>query len=373
MGLFLSYQQEVAEGVLSYALEHDGWDIYTKEGIPDIDESDLTNWDGDGIILGRCGPEQQALLIERGTSIVGIYVETAPKSFPVVCSDHEVIGSIAAKHLLRNGLRTFAYMGDADLRYSVLRLKGFSNALHYAGHSCTAHLFEPNASPSDFSDDVSSTCAFLQSLKQPTGVLVDTDRRAAWILNLCKLAKLRVPNDIALVSVDNQELLCRTSRPTLSSIAQDGRRIGYHAAELLDKLMNGEDVQSDMHTIPPLGVVPRVSSFPSFTADRDVQYAIEFIRNRFSDHIDAADVARTSRLSRRALDNRFKKERGCTISIEIRRARINQAKELMKYQGLILSDIAIRCGYKNLQRFHEAFRRETGMTPGAFLRLNRSV
>jgi LacI family transcriptional regulator len=364
--MLLEFMQDRIEGFLTYAHQQGDWEIYTENLIPAISEDRLPLWDGDGIIVSTCTIEQEALLRSKGIAIVGVYVGTSPRSFPVVCSDNEEIGRTAARHLCDLGLSRFAFIGDAHQRYSQGRFQGFASELTYAGYTCASHLGDYAQSPSLDEARAADVVSFLQSFEKPLGIMVSNDRLALGILPHLRRAGIRVPDDIAVVGVDNLELLCRTSLPPLSSVAHNGQQIGYLAAELLDKCMRGEAVAPDIHAIAPLGVVQRQSSDPRDIHDSRVESALAYIRNRLGHPIDATDVANVAKVSRKTLDMRFQKEVGRTVAKEIRRMRIEQAKLLMRQEGLSLTDIALRCGYRNLQRFYEAFRAETGMPPRAF-------
>jgi LacI family transcriptional regulator len=175
-----------------------------------------------------------------------------------------------------------------------------------------------------------------------------------------------VPDDVAVLGVDNTRLICETGRPTLSSIDANQRQVGFEAARLLDEVMAGRSTIQPVHTVPPRGVVSRESTDVLAIPDRQVLSAIRFIREHAHRPIQVPDVVEATTCSRRPLETRFKKLRGRTVLQEIHHAQIELARRLLLQTDFPITQIHTRCGFGSYQRLHETFRRLTGTTPSSY-------
>jgi LacI family transcriptional regulator len=175
-----------------------------------------------------------------------------------------------------------------------------------------------------------------------------------------------VPDELAVLGVDNDELLCDLADPPLSSVIPDTRRTGYEAARLLEAMMAGERVPPVAHLVSPLGVATRQSTDVLATDDGDLSAAVRFIREHATEGIRVEDVLRAVPLSRRALEARFKQQLGRTPHQEVLRLRIERVKELLAETDLSLTAIAHRTGYAHVEYLSVAFKRETGVPPSVY-------
>ncbi|MCA9215863.1 MAG: helix-turn-helix domain-containing protein, partial [Planctomycetales bacterium] len=183
-----------------------------------------------------------------------------------------------------------------------------------------------------------------------------------WVLKACQQYQLDVPSQIAVVGVDNFELLCGFSSPQLSSVAQSSYRIGFEAASMLHQLMSGQELASELVLIQPFGVVARQSTDILAVQDEEVVQALRFIRNQDAD-LSVADVLEHMSVSRRSMEIRFKNAMGHSIEQELINVRISRAKQLLTATSLPITQIALRSGYKSSTGFSAAFRKETGLSP----------
>ena len=184
---------------------------------------------------------------------------------------------------------------------------------------------------------------------------------------------MAVPDEVAVVGVDNDGLLCELSDPPLSSVEPDARRTGYTAAEILDRLMRGRRVPVLSHRIPPIGVVTRQSSDTMAVGDADVAEAVRFIRENACSGISVKDVLQRVPLSRRALETRFVKAVGRTPHAEVERVRLERAKHLLLATELPVYEVARRTGFRYQEYLSVAFRRYAGVSPTQFRKDARGV
>jgi LacI family transcriptional regulator len=206
----------------------------------------------------------------------------------------------------------------------------------------------------------------LAKLPKPSGVFAAYDTRAHEILNVCRHEGITVPDEIALVGVDNEELLCRLAFPPLTSIALNSKRMGYLAAALLDQMMSGKNVSPDVHLVEPVGIVCRQSTDILAIKDALVGRAVRFIREHACDGINVNDLLREVPLSRRVLESRFRKILERSPHDEIVKTRIRRVKGLLRETDLPLSIIAEKTGFEHMEYLSVAFKREEGVSPSAF-------
>jgi LacI family transcriptional regulator len=204
---------------------------------------------------------------------------------------------------------------------------------------------------------------WLQELPKPIGIMACNDLRGRHILDACRQLNLRVPEDVAVVGVDNDELMCELAVPPLSSVAQGSERLGYEAAKLLGRLIRGRCLRPKHIVVPPISIVPRRSSDLIAVDDPLLSAALRFIQNHAAEQIGVPDVVRNAGVSRSTLETRFRTQLARTIHDEIQRVRIETARRLLTATNLSLSKIAERAGYRNSYYMSAVFRRELGVPP----------
>jgi LacI family transcriptional regulator len=305
---------------------------------------------------------------------------------PRVTTDDVAVGRLAAAHLLSLGLPHFAFYGTHEHFASLLREKGFKDTLGGAGLSC--HVLLNGAPPDagrkspaarkaatrrDWPGKEGATLEeWLLALPKPIGVLASTDSRALQLLAVCRHLDVKVPESVAVLGVDNDDVFCELSNPPLSSIALSTQRIGYEAARMLDRLMAGESPAQRQLLVPPAGVVPRRSSDLPAILDPDVAAAVRYISLHVQDDLQVGDVLREVNVSRRSLEQRFLKALGRTPAAEIRRAQVEVAKQMLTQTDEPMSRVSLAAGFSNAKQLGSSFHHETGQTPTAFRRQSRA-
>ncbi len=209
------------------------------------------------------------------------------------------------------------------------------------------------------------------ALPKPLGLIACNDFRGIQALDACRRSGIAVPEEVAVVGVDNEELVCTLAYPPLSSVVPDARSIGYEAAALLDRLMRGETAPAAPLSIPPVDVITRLSTDINAIADPDVATAMRFIRERACEGIGVADVLSRVPVSRSVLQRRFRSLLGRSIHGAIAGVRLQRAKQLLIDTDLPLSAIAQRAGFSHVEYLCAAFRQATGLSPGTYRRDRR--
>jgi LacI family transcriptional regulator len=290
---------------------------------------------------------------------------------PHVGADNHQVAQLAATYLLERGLRHFGFVGSSRYDFSRQREVSFRQAIEAAGHavSCFDKMeslaFEQLYRLWSLDEPL---LQWLRGVAKPIGIFACQDAWGAHLVEACHYAGLHVPDEVALLGVDNDDLLCELTRPALSSIDVPYERIGYEAAALFDRLLAGEKPDAEAVLFPPLGVVPRLSTDVLTIADADVAAAVRFIREQGHLPLRVRDVLRAVPVSRRSLERRFFQALRHGLGEEIRRVHLERAKMLLASTDLSTPQVAERSGFSNAKHLATIFRLELGITPTAYRR-----
>ena len=354
-----AYARGILRGVMAYVREHKPWALrLTEHGRGELGRHELTEWTGHGIIARIENPRIAAALRNCKCPVVDVSAARLLPKLPWVETDDAAIARAAAEHLLSRGLTHFGYCGDDRFNWSRWRREAFHQCLAEAGFTC-------HDAPQGRGDQFA---AWVRSLPKPCGVMACYDIRGRELIDGCRVAEVEVPDQLAVVGVDDDELLCELCDPPLSSVIPDVRRTGWVAAEILDAWMSGRPPRKLNHPIPPLGVTTRRSTDMLAIEDGDLAAAVRFIRQRACSGITVDDVVSQVPLSRRVLESRFERLLGRSPHAEILRVRLERVKQLLTQPGWTLDAIAHRTGFRHGAYLSAVFKREFGLTPGAYRR-----
>jgi LacI family transcriptional regulator len=300
--------------------------------------------------------------------VVSVAALSTETNIPRVIPDHVAIGRIAAEHFLERGFRHFAYWHGKQGHAASLRGKGFRERL--TGQNTNFSYSELDGvdilevkDVRAWEQHLARLEEWLKSLPKPVGILTVNDVCCRHLAMACEGADLRVPEDVALIGVDNEKLICELYDPSMSSVNPNWAEVGYQAAVLLDRIMNGEQPLQSSILIPPLEVVSRQSTNTLVVHDPVVAKAIEFIRNNSAPSVTVGHILGHVGLPLRSLENRFRASIGHGPVSEIRRIRIECAKKLLTDTYLPIAQVAERSGFPNAQSLYIVFRREVGLPP----------
>jgi LacI family transcriptional regulator len=293
-------------------------------------------------------------------------------SLPWFETDDAAIAQLGYEHLKERGFKRFAYCGDARFNWSNWRQEHFQRAVTADGFPCS--IFKPRKQPSaDDATLVDDLERWLLRLPKPIGLMSCYDLLGQQVLDACRRAGISAPEQVAVLGVDNDEMICELCHPPLSSIVPNTQRTGYEAAALLDMMMSGHKAQGRTHLIPPVGVVTRQSTDVLAVEDQHVAQAARFIREHACEGIKVSDVLAAVPQGRRLLESRFKKFLGRTPHDEIIRVQINRVKELLSETDLPLSVIAERTGFSHVEYLSVVFKKKTGEPPSHYRALHGKV
>jgi LacI family transcriptional regulator len=292
---------------------------------------------------------------------------------PSITTDDRAVAGLAVAHFLERGFRNFAFCGFINADYSDNRSRAFARLVEEAGFAC--HIYQPCRKHRPAGTTAleqgglvaeAEVAHWVQALPRPVGLMACNDIRGQQILNACRDAAIAIPEDVAVLGVDNDDVLCDLSNPTMSSVIPDTRRIGFEAAAMLERMIGGEPPPTKATLIPPLGVVTRRSTDVLAIEDRDLAAAMRYIREHACEGITVEDVLAHVPLSRSVFERRFDRLFGRTPKAEILRARLDRLKQLLAETEMPLKQIAVKVGFEHAEYMNVFFKERTGLTPGQY-------
>ncbi|TWT83995.1 Xylose operon regulatory protein [Planctomycetes bacterium CA13] len=369
------YGQQMLRGIIRYSRLHGPWRFYLTPGDFEQALPRMREWGGTGIIARVETPAIAKAIFESGLPTIALDLSNQHltavhtlSQFSEVKSDSEGAAKMAAEYLLRRGFQEFAYVGIAHRIWSEKRQESFCQAIEKAG--CKVHQYQPPKSARNhvWEREQPRLAKWLSNLPLPIAVMACNDQRGREVAEACHLAGIRIPEELALIGVDNDDLLCELSDPPLSSVALNASGVGYRAAELLDRMMRGEKVDHQCLIAEPLNVVTRRSTDMIAIDDADIVEAIRFIHDHANESIQVADIVERLNISRRNLEIRFLHTVGRTLHSELQRIRLQRARTLLLESDLPIPKIAEVSGYRTPSYFIQVFRKSYGITPSRYRR-----
>lgn len=364
------YDRGILRGISAAAAAYGEWRLRTTPYQANAADA-VRIWKPEGVIGRIAGFDLAETLRALSIPAVNVSNGSAVEGVPRVGVDDCAVGRLAAEHLLGRGFRNFGYYSIyPDALLTAQRLEGFSAAVVASGRDAPrTYEKAPEVHWSGVDEDL---LRWAQSLDRPAGVLCANDQSGQQFCETCRVGGLRVPEDVAVLGVDNDELVCEITRPSLSSVVVPARAIGAAATDLLARLLCGEPPPDEPIVIPPEPAVVRRSTDVRAIDNPDVAAAVEFIHAHTSEPITVADVLDAVPVARRALEQGFRRALGRSPLEEIHRARVRKARGLLRRTNLPLEQIAAACGLSNRQRLSVLFKKLTGHTPAAYRREFRS-
>ncbi len=377
------YGRGLLRGILRYSRLHGPWSLYVAPGHLEQELPSAGSWAGTGIIARIRSLQMENLIRATRLPFVASSLTEfrSPKkgdNFGEIRTDSEAIARLGAAHLLERGFRRFAFCGFTDCWWSISRESRFADFLRNKGFSCFTHRIQSanwmhwHNWITVLENEQLVIANWLQSLPRPIGVMACNDICGRALLQGCATAGLGVPDDVGVVGVDNDELMCELSNPPLSSIALNLEKAGYDAASLLDALMRGQSPCGRVVRVEPTHVVARRSSDVIAQEDPAVAAALEIIRSRATQRLTVPEVVEISGVSRRTLERRFSRAVGRSILSEITRCHLEQAKLLLVETNLPLRRVAASAGFGSLKTFRRIFHQTERMTSSRFRRKART-
>lgn len=365
-----SYDRNLLRGIIKYSTQISSWLLVREPSIyrnikSGDDKTAIYSENLAGVIASeyKFTDDIKKLNIPK---IVSPYKEIVPE-FSNILTDDKAIGKMGADYLLSKGFENFAYYGYDDSFWSTGRLESFKKAISETGLNFFYKSKSLQSSIKSFRSDLNRLANWVNSLPKPIGMLVCCDDLAPELFEALRLINLKVPNDVAVLGVDNDDLICETCNPPLSSIQHDPFAVGYNAAMLLDEMIKGKIKGINNIVGQPYYVVSRQSTDILAIKDEDLKKALNFInKNAPYKNISVNDVASATNKSRRQLERKFLDFNLFSIGKEIRKVKINHVKYLLLSTDLTSYEIALQTGFNSNDNFSRYFNQVVNQSPSEF-------
>ena len=359
-------------GIFNYSLRTEQWVVCKmppaykrKLGLEGV-VAWAKEWNAD-VVIAQFDPEDDVSLF-RKNGIVALAQDFISKfsDIPNITADYDLTGSMAADHFLAKGFKHFGFFGYNGVCWSDERCKGFRKRVEEAGFGDNFHMYDKQHIENMWYYDQSVLADWLLSLPKPIAIMACDDNQGNILLQACNSCGLKIPFDVAIIGVDNDEILCNMSDPAMSTINVDIERGGYEAAAMVDRMVNDPSYLGEDVVLKPLNVVERVSSSVFATDDKAVIKALRFIQANVDRRIQVTDVLEHVPLSRRLLEQRFKKMTGCSIYNYISIQRMERFAQLLLSSNDSVTEIAARLDEFDTKSISRRFKAIKGYTPSEF-------
>jgi LacI family transcriptional regulator len=364
------FGRQLIIGIARYSRFNGPWSFYKeqiglKSSIPH-----LTSWKPDGIIMRDSLIKNELLELKIPTILVQ-HDSSCPKNLPVIKTDSLSIAKMANEHLIGKGLKNFAFCGFDKYEWSNKRKYYFTQYNDEAGFMTHIYFSPKSIKIHDWENEQRHVSEWIKTLPKPVGILACNDDRGQHILEVCKRIGFKVPEDVAVIGVDNDPMICEIGDPPLTSIALNVESAGYEAAKLLDQLINNKKTDGQQIIVSPTHVVQRQSSDILAVNDAEVASAIRFIMGNAKNKILVNDIVKKSRISRRSLEQRFRKTIHRSIYDEIRQVRVEWISRLLIETDLPISHITSFFNFTDVEHISRYFKKEKGIGLREFRKLHQ--
>ena len=366
-----AFGRQLIMGIARYSRLNGPWSFY-KEPI-DLKSSipHLTGWKPDGIIM-RDSLITKELLKLKIPTLLAIHSSKYPKDLPVIRTDSRSIAKMASRHFFEKGLKNYAFCGFDDYDWSKERKLYFIRFNKEAGYKTHIYLPPKRVKKNDWENEQQHVSEWIKVLPKPVGIFACNDDRGQHILEICKLINLKVPEDVAVIGVDNDPMICEIGDPPLTSIALNVESAGYEAAKLLDQLIEKKKITKKQILVSPSHIVQRQSSDILAVNDEEVASAIRFIKENAKNKIHINEVVNATGISRRTLEKRFRKTIHRSIYDEIRSIRIEWIAKLLIETDLPISQITSLFNFTDIEHISRYFKKEKDIGLREFRKLHQT-
>jgi LacI family transcriptional regulator len=366
-----TFGRQVLRGIAAYVHVNSPWLVHIEQrSIYDPPPPWLKTWRGDGIISRAAWPQVAEISRKHGIPVVDLNEQVMDFGMPLIANDQAAIGKLAAEHLLDRGFTHFGFIGYRGLPWSDGRRDGLAQTVTARGYSFEEYRGGGEGLSSfrsrKWETESNQIAQWVAALPKPVGIMASNDFRAAQLLDGCRIAAVAVPEQAAVIGVDNEDTVCELATPPLSTVTPGAHHMGYEAASLLDTMMHGKPPPYRELYIAPQGVITRGSTDVMAITDPIVAQAMEFIRRHACDGIQVSDVLREVLISRTALQKRVRQALGRSVHDVIQGIRLQRAEQLLAETNYPLVEVAERAGFKHLQYFSAVFKELKDITPGQY-------
>lgn len=357
------------KGIANYERTHQLWAAFhDDQARAETEPHWLRSRKWHGVISRHTTPGLVRVCAELKIPLVDLNDVALYPGVPKIRPDNVALGHLGAEHFLERGHQHFGFTGFSNDGWSCERRDGFVEALRLAGRDC--NVFDVNY-PGDLTpvwddEQITALTGWLKRLPKPVGVLACSDLRAQQIISAAHASDILVPEEVAILGMNNDLIRCELTYPPLSSVVPNAFQSGYRAAEVLAEMLAGRKPKNFDQRIEPIGVVTRPSTDVLAIDDRNVAAALNFIRQRATQGISVEQVVQHAHASRSQLEKKFRHYLGRSPQAEIRRVQVSKIRQLLLETDFPLKKIAELTGFEHVEYMCVLFKRLTGDSPGNY-------
>ena len=367
-----SFSYNLLKGVLAYSKSHEPWVVCrmppsykNSHGIEGVLKWAKT-WHADAIIGRFDNDDNVELFRENGIIALAQDYKSRFSNIPNITGDYRKTGRMAAEFFLSKGFQNFAFYGYRDTVWSQERCEGFYECIAAQGFGNNFYSYQDQSLDDLWFYEAPPLLNWLKSLPQPTALMACDDNQGNRITEICKVNNIRVPDKIAILGVDNDEIICNLSDPPLSSISQNIVRGGFEAAALIEHLLNDEEATYRDVVLQPVNIINRLSTDFYSTTDAHIQTALKYIHQNIAADITVSDIVKQVPLSRRLLEIRFKQVTQQSIHKYIFNLRMERFAQLLLAIDAPIADVAEQVGINNLKNLSRQFKALKKVSPNEY-------
>lgn len=371
------FAHNLMSGIMRYSKESELWVVcrmpvsfkeqYGIEGVLQW----AKQWEANAII-GQFKNDENVDLF-RKNNIVAIAQDYHSRfsTIPNISSDYILTGKMAADFFIRKGFKNFAFYGYVNACWSEERCEGFYNRISEAGYANNFHQLNTQTLESLWYYKSAPLIEWIKSLPYPIALFACDDYQANKIIEVCRIIGVRIPQDIAILGVDNDELLCTLSNPTLSSVGVNIEKGGYEVAKLIEQLVINLDYPYEDIVIQPICIYDRGSTNIYAVKDINVQHALNYIQENYKEKISISDIVKRVPLSRRLLEIKFKEATGCSMYQFIHNLKMEEFAKLLLENNEPIAYVASMVGISDFKNLSRQFKEWKGCSPNQFRKYNK--
>ena len=366
----LKCHYEIFAGIQKYTQEFTDWSLIVTQ-YPELEVEDGIHFDG---IIGQLSEACYDTAAANHIPMVNVDLSSSAESkVPSICTDFKMAGRMAAEHLIARGIRRLVHFGFADHLASDQHYEGMCEIAHEQGYPCVSHHVG-----TWYSDSARNWLKFTNMVDQaqrqwehPIGIAAPSDILCRKLAGICEARNWVIPEQLALVGAGNDLLICNGIEPSISSVDLNYHEVGYRAADLMCRRLNGEEISIKTRFIKPTELVVRRSSDLFAVTDKHVTRALRVMADNIGESLSVSDVSKAAGIGRQSLERRFKHHLNRTINEEMIRLKVSKLKRLLIESDHSIKDLSSESGFGTTVSMHTMFKRHTGMTPQEFRKVNQ--
>ena len=374
-----SFAYKLLKGIVSYNRGKEQWTIcrmppsYKRhlgaEGVVNW----AKNWGADAVIGQFAGNDEVSLFTKNGIVVVAQDYIRKFNGIPNITADYHGTGRMAAEYFIGKGYRNFAFFGFRDVCWSDERYEGFKKAVEESGYGDHLSAYRMQDINAIWYYELDRLSDWLRDLPKPVAVMACDDNQASNLIDACNSIGIKMPGEVAIIGVDNDEIICNLNTPSLTSIHVDIENGGYRTAELIDRIVSDRSTRVEDIVLKPVKVVSRISTASYATDDTQILNAIQFIHQNLTKKISVSDVMKEAALSRRLLERRFKAVTGESIYQYISRNKVKLFADMLLDTNDQVINVALNLGENDSKSISRKFKAAYGMAPNEWRENHRST